>query len=46
MPITCCGRMQVVKLKEQYIANLESKPSLDEDDGRPVMNRNLHAALW
>ena len=40
--------VQVVKLKEEYIANLEKRPPVDNDDdeGRPSMNRSLHAALW
>ena len=38
---------QVVKLKDEYISNLESRASADGDvDERPPMNRSLHAALW
>lgn len=38
--------LQVVKLKDEYIADLESRTTADEDDEKPPKNRNLHDALW
>ena len=37
---------QVVKLKDEYISNLESSTSIDESEERPHMNPSLKAALW
>ena len=36
----------MVKLKDEYISNLESSATVDESEERPYMNPSLKAALW